>query len=39
VRADRAELDEPLAEAVAGWLQTAWPFAQVRYLGRPGLSR
>jgi hypothetical protein len=39
VRADRAELDEPLAEAVAGWLRASWPFAQVRYLGRPGLSR
>jgi hypothetical protein len=39
VRADRAELDEPLADAVAGWLRTAWPFAQVRYLGRPNLSR
>jgi hypothetical protein len=39
VRADRAELDEPLADAVAGWLRTAWPFAQVRYLGRPGRSR
>jgi hypothetical protein len=39
VRADRAELDEPLAEVIAGWLQTAWPFAEVRYMGRPGLSR
>jgi hypothetical protein len=39
VRADRAELDEPLADAIASWLQTAWPFAQVRYVGRPGLSR
>ena len=39
VRADRAELDEPLAGAVAGWLETGWPFAHVSYLGRPSLSR
>ena len=39
VRADRADLDEPLADAVAGWLRTAWPFAHVSYLGRPDLSR
>jgi hypothetical protein len=39
VRADRAELDEPLADVIAGWLRTAWPFANVRYLGRPSLSR
>ena len=39
VRADRAHLDVPLADAVAGWLRTAWPFAQVRYMGRPGQSR
>ena len=39
VRADRAALDVPLAEAVAGWLDRAWPFDRVRYQGRPGLSR
>jgi hypothetical protein len=39
VRADRAALDGPLADAIAGWLRTAWPFAHVRYLGRPSLSR
>jgi hypothetical protein len=39
VRADRAELDEPLAEAVAAWLETDWPFERVLYLGRPILSR
>jgi hypothetical protein len=39
VRADRAALDAPLADAVAGWLRTVWPFAHVRYLGRPSLSR
>ena len=39
VRADRADLDVPLADAVADWLRTAWPFTQVRYMGRPGLSR
>jgi hypothetical protein len=38
VRADRAELDEPLAGAVAAWLETAWPFDRVVYLGRPTLS-
>lgn len=39
VRAGRAELDAPLAEAVAAWLEDAWPFERVRYLGRPSLSR
>jgi len=40
VRADRADLDIPLAEAVAAWLRTdAWPFERVRYMGRPDLSR
>jgi hypothetical protein len=34
VRADRAELDVPLAEAVAAWLAEAWPFERVLYLGR-----
>lgn len=39
VRADRAELDAPLAEAVAAWLEDAWPFDRVLYLGRPTLCR
>jgi hypothetical protein len=39
VRADRAELDRPLAEAVAAWLEADWPFDRVRYVGRPDLSR
>jgi hypothetical protein len=39
VRADRAELDTPLADAVAAWLEADWPFEQVLYLGRPSLSR
>lgn len=34
VRADRRELDGPLHDAVAAWLSSSWPFAQVRY--RPG---
>jgi uncharacterized protein YbjT (DUF2867 family) len=39
VRADRADLDEPLAEAVAAWLEADWPFERTLYLGRPSLSR
>ena len=39
VRADRADLDEPLADAVGAWLETDWPFDRVLYLGRPSLSR
>jgi hypothetical protein len=39
VRADRAALDVPLAEAVAGWLEDAWPFERIEYSGRPTLSR
>ena len=31
VRADRAELDSPLHEAVDGWLAVDWPFTDVRY--------
>jgi hypothetical protein len=34
VRADRAELDVPLAEVVAAWLAEAWPFEAVEYAGR-----
>ena len=39
VRADRAQLDVPLAEAVAAWLESGWPFDRVQYQGRPALSR
>ena len=39
VRADRASLDVPLAEAVAAWLRDAWPFERISYSGRPNLSR
>jgi len=31
VRADRAELDVPLRRAVADWLASDWPFADVDY--------
>jgi len=31
VRADRAHLDVPLAEAVAAWLREAWPWERVDY--------
>lgn len=34
VRADRAELDGPLAEAVSSWLADAWPWERVTYTGR-----
>jgi len=35
VRATHAELDRPLADAVAQWLTgDAWPFPSVRYAGR-----
>ena len=34
VRADRAELDVPLHDAVAAWLAESWPFAVVRYAER-----
>lgn len=33
VTADRAELDLPLREAVAEWLERDWPFSDVRYEG------
>jgi hypothetical protein len=29
VRADRSALGEPLADAVAGWLATGWPWLRV----------
>jgi hypothetical protein len=31
VRADQAELDGPLRDAVSAWLRDAWPFADVEY--------
>ena len=31
VRADREDLDAPLHKAVAAWLASDWPFAEVRY--------
>lgn len=31
VRADRADLDVPLYEAVTAWLAADWPFPQVHY--------
>jgi hypothetical protein len=34
VRADRAELDVALYEAVAAWLSTDWPFRAVTYAAR-----
>ena len=34
VRADRAELDVPLADAVAGWLAADWPWEHVDRCGR-----
>jgi len=34
VRADRAELDAPLAAAVAGWLATDWPWERPDRCGR-----
>lgn len=34
VRADRADLDVPLADAVAGWLTTDWPWSRVDRCGR-----
>jgi hypothetical protein len=36
VRADRAELDVPLYDAVSAWLADAWPFAEVHYAPRAG---
>lgn len=34
VRADRAELDTPLADAVAAWLVTDWPWSRIDRCGR-----
>ncbi len=35
VRADRSDLDEPLAEAVAAWVAADWPWQQPDRPGRP----
>jgi RimJ/RimL family protein N-acetyltransferase len=34
VRADRADLDDPLADAVARWLESDWPWERVDRRGR-----
>jgi hypothetical protein len=34
VRADLAEFDKPLHDAVAAWLKEHWPFARVEYASR-----
>jgi hypothetical protein len=34
VRADRAELDAPLADAVDAWLASKWPWERVDRCGR-----
>lgn len=34
VRADRAELDEPLWQVVSAWIEAAWPFPAVAYAPR-----
>jgi hypothetical protein len=34
VRADRADLDVPLYEAVSAWLREGWPFATIAYAPR-----
>ena len=34
VRADRSELDVPLADAVARWLATDWPWERLYRYGR-----
>ena len=34
VRADRADLDVPLHDAVAAWLDDDWPFTEVSYASR-----
>lgn len=35
VRADHAHLDRPLADAVASWLETDWPWQRPNRFGRP----
>jgi hypothetical protein len=36
VRADRADLDKPLHDAVSAWLAAEWRFPEVRYAPRTG---
>ena len=36
VRADRADLDVPVHDAVSAWLASAWPFTAVSYALRTG---
>lgn len=38
VRADRAHLDRPLADALARWLRTDWPWQKPQRFGRPAPS-
>jgi hypothetical protein len=38
VRADRADLDVPVHDAVSAWLDDAWPFTAVSYAPRTGGS-
>ena len=33
VRADNADLDSVLRQAVRGWLADAWPFTEISYAG------
>lgn len=35
VRADRAHLDRPLADALARWIRTDWPWQRPNRFGRP----
>ena len=35
MRADWADLDRPLYDAVSTWLAADWPFPEVRYAPRP----
>jgi hypothetical protein len=35
VRADHAQLDRPLYDAVSAWMRTAWPFETIEYAARP----
>ena len=36
VRADRADLDAAVHDAVSAWLEDAWPFTAVSYAPRTG---
>lgn len=39
VRADRANLDAPLADAVDAWIETDWPWERPDRYGRPPRAR